>query len=238
MSVSKQNFHLLVNYPCNLIYAFNIIFFELLKACLHCNLHLTVVFIPKSQRLFVGRSWHPPFFSPFLSKLSTMSFQEQSWLAESDAVICRACKLCWLWFSSTGAFEVKTSSSFWSQSFWRPWDAESMSGAVRRILGRRWYYYRLLGRSRHRQNVLSRRRCRTAIKGDFIFLCLSWIKRVLCWGYRGVPLYSYAFMTFFIFWSYWLNIHRIIEFALESDGNLSALRNWQKCLTDYSFQSE
>uniref|UniRef100_A0A8C2IM67 DAB2 interacting protein a n=1 Tax=Cyprinus carpio TaxID=7962 RepID=A0A8C2IM67_CYPCA len=39
-----------------------------------------------------------------------------------------------------------------------------MSGAVRRVLGRKWYYYRLLGRSRHRQHVRSRSRCRTAIK--------------------------------------------------------------------------
>ncbi|XP_016146000.1 disabled homolog 2-interacting protein-like [Sinocyclocheilus grahami] len=39
-----------------------------------------------------------------------------------------------------------------------------MSGAVRRVLGRKWYFYRLLGRSRHRQHVRSRSRCRTAIK--------------------------------------------------------------------------
>ncbi|XP_051950560.1 disabled homolog 2-interacting protein isoform X2 [Xyrauchen texanus] len=39
-----------------------------------------------------------------------------------------------------------------------------MSGVVRRLLGRKWYYYRLLGRARHRQHVRSRSHCCAANK--------------------------------------------------------------------------
>lgn len=90
-----------------------------LKTCLHCNLHqthLAIDFLPKSQMLFIGRSClstFPLVFPPVLSKLSTMSFQEQSWLAESDAAISRTYNLSWQPFSSTGAFKAQTSSSSW-----------------------------------------------------------------------------------------------------------------------------
>lgn len=70
-----------------------------------------------------------------------------------------------------------------------------------------------------------------------LFLSIS-DKNSTLLGLQSVPKYPYAFETFFIVWSYWLNIHRVIEFALKSDENESALRNWQICLTDYSFQSE
>ncbi len=155
---------------------------ELLKTRLHYNLHpisqLTVDFIPKAQRLFVGRSWLSTFFfswnSPPCHFKSSPDLQNQMQQSTSPAVI-----------QFNRSFWSEDFQQFLNQSFCRPWHRwKSMSGAVRRVLGRKWYYYRLLGRSRHRQHVQSRSRCCTAIKGDFIFFYLFRLKTVLCWGYR------------------------------------------------------